>query len=992
MGRLPEITLRDGDKIAGFTVKAVRPVEEVRVVAYELEHERCGARILHLHANDPENLFSISFPTPPPDDTGVPHIIEHSVLSGSERFPVRDPFFEMIKMSMATFINAMTGADCTYYPVSSNVKKDLFNLADVYFDAVFHPLLVEDTLKKEGHHLVPADEGNPLGALKVNGIVYNEMKSAVSMPETLLYYRTSQLLFPDSIYGRHSGGDPEAIPDLTYTDFKHFYELAYHPSNAHFVLYGDIPTEEYLAFLADRLSRFERGAVPDPIALQPRWDRPRDAVETYPVAVDEETKEKTYIALEWIVGNASAPSERMAVSILSRILLGNEAAPLKKAIIKSQLGQDLIGSGYGTAGLELTFGVGIKGSEPDRGKAFQELVLDELGRLADGTFDPGLVEAAFQQAAYRSLEVGHMYPLDVMSRVLQSWIYGSDPLAFLSAGAHLDACHERYGKDPALFNRLIRALLLDNTHRLRFVLQPDPGMQARTDAAFEARMQKLRASMSDDQMRAVAEKAEELQHQAGTPNPPETLATLPQLSRRDLPPKPRHIPTAVEDLGNGVTLLCNDVFANGVNYLRIEFDLRALPAALWPCLPRFTDAVSKLGAAGMDYEEMARRTSANTGGVWASPSTSTRVTSAGDSVWGLVFGLKTLDAQIEPALSVLHDLLFALEPRDEARLHDVTVQALAHCRTHLVQRASQTAMLHAARGLSPEGHLGEQLNGLPQLPLLEEDVADYERQFDAIAGSIEAVRDHLLDSSGFIASFTGSDSALDVVRRALAQWGGKLRARPREPVGAGFVPFAAPPREGLAAPMQVAHCVQLVPAPHASHPDAPLLSLASALLRVDYMVHELRFKGNAYGAFCSYSDTAAHLMLGSYADPHIVRTLNVFAGMPDYIRQADWTEVVLDRAVISTAKNDNRPIRPESATGQALGDYVVGRTREWREERYERMLSATPEEVRRTILDVLDANLKQGPICVASSREKLEAANREMPDAPLSVENILGAE
>jgi len=358
----------------------------------------------------------------------------------------------------------------------------------------------------------------------------------------------------------------------------------------------------------------------------------------------------------------------------------------------------------------------------------------------------------------------------------------------------------------------------------------------------------------------------------------------------------------------------------------------------------------------------------------------------------MVFSLKALDAQIEPAMKILHDLLFALEPRDKPRLHDVIVQALANCRTGLVQDALHTAVLHAARGLSPEGHLEEQVHGLPQLPLLQDVTTDYDTRFDSVAAKIESIREHLLQSTGFVASFTGSDAAGDVVRKTLTEWGGKLHAAQKQPTDIAFVPFSSVPREGLAAPIQVAHCVQLVPAPHASHPDAPLLALASALLRVDYMVHELRFKGNAYGAFCTYSDHAGQLMLGSYADPHIVRTLNVFADMPDYIREARWTSTELDRAIISTAKHDSRPIRPEAATGQALGNYLAGRTREWREERYGAILAATPEDVRRAILAVLDTNLAVGPICVASSREKLEAANREMPGRPLSIENILGTD
>ncbi len=989
MAWTPNPDLQQGQQLGDFEVTRVRPVEEIRAVAYEVRHPASGARILHLHADDPENLFSVSFRTPPPDDTGVPHIIEHSVLSGSERFPVRDPFFEMVKMSMATFINAMTGPDCTYYPVSSNVKEDLFNLAEVYFDAVFHPLLSEQALKKEGHHLVPADPNTPLGDLAINGIVYNEMKSAASAPEALLYYRCKENLFPDSVYGRNSGGDPVAIPDLTYDAFQAFYDQAYHPSNAYFVLYGDIDTRDFLDFLGPRLAAFSTQPAPPPITYQPRWAEPAVRTAGYPVAKGDELDEKTYLIMRWIAGDATDPAQSTALALLDRILLGNEAAPLKKALIGSKLGQALSFSGFFPVGIEATFGVGLKGSESARAAAFEELVLGELERLADSTFDPAIVEAAFQQAAYRCREIRERYPLDVMDRVLHAWIYDRDPLMLLSAGDHLDACRRRYAENPRLFNELIRERLIENPHRLTLTLAPDRDMQPNMDAEFATRMKAVRNGLSDQQVETIVAEAAELERQAGTPNSPEALSSLPQLGRRDLPDKPRHIPTSTEQLGNGVTLLVNDVFSNGVNYLRLDIDLAGLPDHLWPFVPRFTEGISKLGAAGMGYETLAQRIAGRTGGVWAGTSITRRVTPDRQRAWTLRFGLKALDEQIEPALDVLHDLVFALDPRDRARLEEIVVQSLAGCRSRLVQDAAHTARLHAARWLSREGQLHEILSGMPQLPTLETAVSGFKHEYDGLAANIEAIRDFALGGKGLTASFTGSAAALDAVRRALAAWGAAMGREGRGNPAVDPAPFATPPREGLAAPIQVAHCTQIVPAPHGGEPEAPLLGLAMSLLRVDYMVHELRFKGNAYGASCSYSGASGEIALGSYADPHIVRTLGVFAGLPDYIRGADWTETELTRAIISTLKQDHEPIRPDSATAHALAFHALGVTREWRERRYERILGATPGQVKDVVLSVLDQNLSRAPICVASNREKLEAANSKLGSDALTIEDIV---
>jgi Zn-dependent M16 (insulinase) family peptidase len=980
--------LQPGQSLDGFTVRTVTPVADLRAIAYELEHTASGARLLHLHADDAENLFSISFPTPPTDDTGVPHILEHAVLAGSRKFPVREPFFELVKMSMATFINAMTGADCTYYPVASNVRQDLFNLADVYFDAVFHPLLTEQTFRREGHHLAPADPERPLGELTVSGIVFNEMKGAFSDPETKLWRLETRGLFPDTCYGRESGGEPDAIPSLTYAQLKNFHATFYHPSNAHFFLYGDIPTADFTKFLRDRLAPFQRLDVRPAIARQPRWTAPRTLEDTYPIGADEPLTEKTYLSLVWLTGDAADPAQMAADYVLSLLLFGNEAAPLKKALIAAKLGQDLVHTGAGGIGCEALFYVALKGSEPDRLDALERLTTDTLRDLAAQPFAPDLVAAAFQQAAYHYREVLPQFPLHLLDRVLSAWIYRRDPLAFLRMGRQLDDCRQRAAADPLLFNRLIRERLLDNPHRLRVVLRPDRDWQARQDAAFAARLKQARATFTDDQCRQIAAAAAEVERLAGTPNTPEALASLPQLSVRDLPAKPRHIPTAVEALPGGVTLLRNDVFANGVNYLHLSFDLRGLPADLWPYLPRYREAIAKLGAAGHNYEAMARRIAASTGGIGCLPGFRPHATNGGRDVWELRFSLKALDEQIAQALDVLRDLVFGLDPRDRDRLNEVVVQSLAAYRTELVQSGHRTAATHAARGLDVTGHLEEQNNGLPQLALIEDLHRAYAGRADDLMARIETIRDFLLSRARLTASFTGSDRAADAVRAALGAWTHRLRPDPVTEASTGFVPFTEPPREALAAPVQVAFCAQVMPAPRLAHADAMSLTVGARLVSMDYLLAEVRLKGNAYGAWCRYDPLAGRLELGSFRDPHIARTLGIFNGVTDFVRQAKWSQTDVDRAIIGSAKDAERPIRPGEATGDALQRHLVGLTPAVREQNYDRLKAATPASVQRAALDALAAGLPRAPLCVVAGREKLEAENKHLP-APLAIRDLL---
>ncbi|MDI6774397.1 MAG: insulinase family protein [Verrucomicrobiota bacterium] len=988
MPQLPEITLRPGEKLLGFEVKAVTPLEELRAVAYLVEHAASGARLLHLHADDAENLFSVSFPTPPQDDTGLPHILEHCALGGSRKFPVREPFFEMLKMSMATFLNAMTGLDCTYYPAASNVKKDLFNLAEVYFDAVFHPLITEDIFLREGHRLAPAASAKPTGRLTIKGIVYNEMKGAFSDPEGRIWRGIMRGVFPDTVYGRESGGNPNAIPDLTYEDFLRFHRAYYHPGNAYFCLYGDIPTSEHLAFLADKLAEFSRTDVQPLIERQRRWRKPRTQADTYSVGRDEGLGEKTCVALHWLVGNAVNPREDFLFQALTQILFGNEAAPLRKAIIDSKIGHDLIPSGSFSAGCELTFMVGVKGSEKERQEDFVKLVMDTLARIAEGAIERGLVEAAFQQVAYRCLEIQSMFPLHTMNHVMEAWIYGADPLTFLRMRAEFDACRALYEKDAAVFNRLIRERLLANPHRLTFALAPDRGRQKRTDRAMARKMRKIRNGLSEDALRAIAERDAEIERKNSEPNPPDALARLPQLKIGDLPAKPRHIPTTVETLPGNVELLVNDVFANGVNYLELSFDLDGLPSTLWPYLRQYCDAVHKLGAAGMNYEQIARRVAASTGGLGCKPVLMGRADDPLPLLARLHFSLKTLDGQIEPALDVLENLLLAVDPRDPARLKNVVTQARAAYRSDLVQDGARTALLRAGRALSLRGHLAELLDGLPQLREIEEVYRDFDRRGAELMDWIEAIRDFLPAGRGFTASFTGSESALCSVRRRLAVWAGRMNSATVKSLPP-WSPPVAPSREGLAGAIQVAHCARVMPAPHFSHPDEPLLALGAHLVNHDYMLSEIRLKGAAYGAGFRYDGFGETIAMWSYNDPHITRTLHVYEKVLDHVRAAAWSQTDVNRAIIATAKQDERPIRPGAATGAALMRRLAGLTPALREQRYARLKEATPAEVKRALVAALEANLARSAVCVTASREKLEAANREMKDKPLTIEDIL---
>lgn len=977
--------VRVGQRLEGFTLQAATPLPELRAVLYQAEHSGSGARLCHLAVDDNENLFSITLPTLPGDDTGAAHILEHAVLAGSRKYPVREPFFELIKMSMGTFINAFTGADYTCYPVASTVRQDLFNLADVYFDAVFHPQLTEVTFAREGHRLTPADPADPVGALTETGIVYNEMKGYYARPEVRLSGEAEAGLLPDTIYAHDSGGRPAAIPDLTYAGLRRFFATYYHPCCAFFFTSGDIPLREHLAFLNHRLGGFERRPVTPPIARQPRWSAPRRAEHEYQAPEGESLSQKTFLLLQWLCATATDPEDDVAFEVLDWILDGNEGAPLRRALVDSRLGQAPTHTGYRGIGAEGVYQVGLKGSEPDRAEAFERLVVQTLEGIAAADLPAARVEAAFDQAAYGRLEILSQYPLMLRWRLVEPWRLGADPLPFLAARKQLEDCRSRYRADPRYFNRLIQERLLDNPHRLLTVLRPSAEYQGRLDAAFAARMAATRARLSDEEVRRIAAASAQVEEAAGTPNPPEAVALLPQLRIGDVPPRPRHIPTTVERLGERVELLRNDVFSNGINYLSLSLDAAGLGPEQWAYVPRYADAIHKLGAAGMGYERIAERVAAATGGLHCGPALLRGVAAGGERQ--VQFSLKALDHQLAEALAVLGDLVFALDPRDPPRLQVVLDQALAAARTGLVNGGVGTALRYAAQGLHPEGRLLERMYGVPQLQLLERLNARYAELGDGVAAEILGIRDALLGTTRLTASFTGSDAAYAAVRRTLGEWAARLQARPRPAEAGGQAGERR--RTGLVAPLDVAYCAEAFPAPHYTHPDSALLAVGAHLLTGDYLVPEIRFKGTAYGGSCSYDALSGQMSLLSWQDPHIVRTLRVFSDAQGWVEGAAWTQTDVDRAIIATLKGGERPIRPGEATGTALQRHLAGLTPEMRDARHTATLGASVDGVRRALAAALAQGRPEGSVCVLAGRRMLEEGNRQLAAAPLELRDVL---
>ena len=470
--------LTAGEKQFGFLVKRIEQIPEIRVTAYELEHIVTGAKVLHLHCNDRENLYAIAFRTPPHDSTGLPHILEHAVLAGSKNYPVKDAFNELLRGTLQTFINAFTYPDKTIYPVASQVKVDFFNLARVYTDLVFRPRLLRETFLQEGHHLEWAANAEGQKILNISGIVYNEMKGSYSSPDNLMYKAIQENLFPDTIYRFDSGGNPANIPDLTYEQFKEFHQTFYSPSNARIFIYGDISTKDHLLFLQEMLKDFSHISLDSSVPAQKKWTSPRAAHDVFPIGRDDDPHGKATVNMAWLLTENTDEETVILLQVISGILIGSAAGALRKALIDSGLGQDLSPvTGFERDYKQVVFAVGLRGTEAQKASAIESLILETLARVVREGVDKELIEGTIHQIEFRGREIvrqNYPYGIVLMNRVFHTWIYDGDPLHSLNFPCLIDMIRRKWQENPSLFEELIQRWLIENPHRLLSVMEPSP--------------------------------------------------------------------------------------------------------------------------------------------------------------------------------------------------------------------------------------------------------------------------------------------------------------------------------------------------------------------------------------------------------------------------------------------------------------------------------------------------------------------------------------
>jgi len=977
----PTITLTTGQEMHGFVMTDLTPLPEMGLVAYQFEHAKSGARLLHLHGEDAEKLFAIAFRTPPPDDTGLPHILEHSVLCGSQKYPVKDPFVHLLQISLATFLNAMTYPDKTVYPCASMNEKDFLNLVSVYCDAVFRPLIPEMVFKQEGHHFDFVEPGKVESPLTIKGIVYNEMKGNYSDLDGIIYRKTSAGIFPGNAYGKDSGGDPDAIPTLTFAQFKDFHRRYYHPANSLIFLYGNIAAPKVLKFLDEEyLGQVKRITIDTSIALQKDWQSPCRETIAYPIGVDEDAKGKAAVVLTFRTNPLTDAVRTLAMQVLEYYLLGNAASPLRKALIDSKLGEELTHSGYVDHQRDTYFTVGLKGTEADRAGKIEQLVKDVCAAESKKGLDREKVETSLHRLEMAAREIQSMWPLRLMDRAYTTWLYDADPLHNLRMNEHLEELRSCYESEPRFLEQCLDAMLINNPHYTVHTFVPDREYMARKEATFRAAMEARKGGMSAANLERIREEAAKLDALQSAPNTPEQLATLPHLALADVPPEPMELSTRVETVASRPCLL-TDIFANGVNYLNLAFDLNGLDADLVDFVPLFAEALTKMGAAGLDYAAMAEREASCTGGVGAGASANGRMDNAAHVQPFLVLRASALDRKLEDMFAVVADRILRPDFTDRARLKDVILQGKVHRHAHIVPAGSHFAALYAARGFSENAALSERWGGITQVRHYDHMAVEFDAQADAVVEKLQRIQSCLSARGRVYASFVGAEAQRRVACAWLRNLLGSLRDEDAPEASGGFQPGPAL-REGVATPADVAFVATVMPAPPADHPDAAALLFLSQSLSYGHLWNEIRAKRGAYGAHAGYQGSNTLFSFTSYRDPCIRETLDTYAGVCRYVESGmDLSPAAVEQAIIGTVKTLDRPIRPGQAVGVALGRYLGGETPAFRKAFRQRLLGLQGEDIRRVAREALASGFTRSSVCVLSSREKLTAANATLPEA-----------
>jgi Zn-dependent M16 (insulinase) family peptidase len=977
--------------VHGFTLVQEEFISEYGSQVGLYKHDRTGAQVMSVVNSDENKTFGVTFRTPVSNSRGVPHILEHSVLCGSRKYPIKEPFVELIKGSLNTFLNAFTYPDRTCYPVASANLQDFYNLIDVYLDAVLHPNCIRDPqiFAQEGWHLELEDPSEPL---TYKGVVFNEMKGVYSSPDSVNGRVTQNVLFPDTSYAKDSGGDPADIPDLTFEEFKAFYESYYHPSNARFWFYGDDPADERLRLLSVYLDEFDAREVDSTVHLQKMWDQPKRIVEKYAVGESDgmEEEPKSFVSLNWLLTEEPLDLEtELGLGFLNYLMLGTSASPLRKALTDSGLGESLIGGGVEDELCQPVFSIGLKGVKQEDAPKVESLVMETLEKLEKEGFASSAIEAAINTIEFslRENNTGR-FPrgLSLMLRAMSGWIYDRDPFRPMKWQDDLLAFKARLESGEDVFSPLIRKYLLDNSHRATVELNPDESLGKKMDAAEKERLEKERQAIGESGLVGVVESTLALKEKQETPDAPEALSCVPSLSVGDIPKKVTPVPTAVSESATGVTTLAHDIFTNDVLYLDIAFDLKTVPADLLHLVPLFCRSLTQMGTDKESFIELTERIGRKTGGISVSPFVSA-VKGSSDPIGFIMVRGKTMADKAQDMLDIIKDVVTSAKLDDQDRFKQMVLETKSSLEGGIIGSGHSFAGTRLDAQRSVSGWVGEEMGGVAYLEQIRRLVARVDSDWEGVKNDLETIRTAILQQKGAMVNLTGDEGALTAADKSLSDFWSSI-----SPLSSAQQTWSTMlPRQNtaLVVPTQVNYvCKGANLYEDAGYELSGSSYVINKLLGTTWIWDRVRVSGGAYGGFCDFDTHSGMFSYLSYRDPNLLSTVDVYDGTVDFLRNLDLTEEELQKSIVGTIGDIDSYQLPDSKGRTAFMRHLMGITEEQRQIRRDEVLGTSIKDFRE-FAEVLDAVRKSGQVVAVTSPEKAELANKERPGFFQEIKRIL---
>ena len=956
------------DRISAYEIIREENLSDIRSAGYLLRHKKTGARVMLIENEDENKVFNIAFRTPPKNSTGVAHILEHSVLCGSREFPLKDPFVELVKGSLNTFLNAMTYPDKTCYPVASCNDQDFQNLMHVYLDAVFYPNIYkkEEIFRQEGWSYQLEDTEGPL---KYNGVVYNEMKGAFSSPDEVLEREIMNSLFPDTPYGCESGGDPNHIPELSYEEFLQFHKTYYHPSNSYIYLYGNMDMAEKLEFIDEHyLSAFEKLEVDSALPLQPAFTERKELQLEYPVSESENEEGNAYLAYSTVVGDASDELTAMAFEVLDYALLSAPGAPLKQALLDAQIGMDVYGS-YDDGILQPYFDIVAKGTDPDKKEKFVEIIRTTLEDIVKNGIDKKALKAGINYMEFRYREAdfsawpkGLMYGLDIFG----SWLY-SDEKAF----SHVklipvfeklkELSGERY------FEELIQKYLLDNPHGSVITLVPSKGLAARREKALEEQLQAKLEKMTQEEKEILVEKTKALVEYQEAEEEPGSEKCIPMLKREDI--KKEAAGFTNEELNvDGSLFLYHEVPTNGISYLDLMFDLKNLDPEDVPYLGLLKSVLGFVDTAHFSYGELSNEINAETGGISCGVEVFDRADSTEE--YKAMFSVrgKVMYPRIDVLFRMIREILNTSKLDDGKRLYEIIARVKSRAQANLVSAGHSTAVLRGASYSSPMAAFQDEMAGVGYYQFIEKLEKEFDIRKEELVKKLNVLMTKILRPELLCVSYTGERESLDTVMKQVKALKDTLRT---EAVETFSKPMSCEKKnEGFTTSGQVQYVARTGNFRKKGYEYTGALDILKVALSYDYLWMNLRVKGGAYGCMSGFKRSGESYFV-SYRDPHLKRTLDVYEGIPEYVRTFRADEREMTKYIIGTISGKDVPRTPQMQGSISKTAYFCGITEEMVQKERDQILHADVEDIR-NLAPLVEAILSDDAVCVVGSETAIE--------------------